>query len=222
MPEEPPIKVPLTAEGILAELRRRPPRNTPAWRTLRRKWSAELAGQAPNRVIAIAQGLVSEGPWARLTAYELIAAHRGAVDALGITAIRRLARGLSDWPSVDTFGCYIAGPAWRVGVLGARCIRNWARSPDRWRRRLALVCTVALNVPARGGHGDTGKTLAICGLLIDDRDDMVVKAMSWALRALVRWDRAAVKQFAADHEARLAPRVIREVNTKLRTGRKNG
>jgi hypothetical protein len=45
--------------------------------------------------------------------------------------------------------------------------------------------------------------------------------LSWALRALVYWDRVAVRQFVSDHNGRLAARVKREVGTKLRTGRKN-
>jgi 3-methyladenine DNA glycosylase AlkD len=42
---------------------------------------------------------------------------------------------------------------------------------------------------------------------VADREDLVVKALSWALRALARRDPAA--------------RVIREVENKLTTGRKN-
>jgi 3-methyladenine DNA glycosylase AlkD len=136
-------------------------------------------------------------------------------------AIRRLASGLCDWPGVDTFGCLIAGPAWREGRLGARQINSWARSQDRWQRRLALTCTVALNVRARGGRGDAARTLRVCRQLVVDRDDMVVKALSWALRALIRWDRAAVRQFIRDHEGQLAARIKREVGNKLRSGRKN-
>jgi 3-methyladenine DNA glycosylase AlkD len=49
---------------------------------------------------------------------------------------------------------------------------------------------------------------------------MVVKAMSWALRSLIRWDPNAVAAFLARHEQTLAPRVKREVGNKLRTGRK--
>jgi 3-methyladenine DNA glycosylase AlkD len=53
-----------------------------------------------------------------------------------------------------------------------------------------------------------------------DRDEMVVKAMSWALRSLARQDPKAVKAFVAKHGEELAPRVKREVSTKLTTGRK--
>jgi 3-methyladenine DNA glycosylase AlkD len=57
-------------------------------------------------------------------------------------------------------------------------------------------------------------------MLVDDRDDMVVKALSWALRELSKADRAAADAFVATHEDALAPRVKREVANKLRTGLK--
>jgi 3-methyladenine DNA glycosylase AlkD len=57
--------------------------------------------------------------------------------------------------------------------------------------------------------------------LIDDRDDMVVKALSWALRELAKRDAAAVEGFLSSNGSTLAPRVIREVRSKLRTGLKN-
>jgi hypothetical protein len=50
---------------------------------------------------------------------------------------------------------------------------------------------------------------------------MVIKALSWALRSLIQWDREAVTRFLTAHDDVLASRVKREVGTKLRTGRKN-
>ena len=80
---------------------------------------------------------------------------------------------------------------------------------------------VPLNNRTQGGSGDAPRTLAVCELLIDDRDDIVVKAMSWALRQLVAHDRLAVRGFLERQREAIAPRVIREVNNKLRTGLKN-
>lgn len=65
------------------------------------------------------------------------------------------------------------------------------------------------------------RTLAVCRLLVDDRDDMVVKALSWALRAVVTHDTDAVREFLTAFNGRLAPRVKREVTNKLETGLKN-
>ena len=55
-----------------------------------------------------------------------------------------------------------------------------------------------------------------------DREDMIVKALSWALRELSKHDKPAVENFMGKYDEVLAGRVRREVYTKLKTGRKNG
>jgi len=85
---------------------------------------------------------------------------------------------------------------------------------------VAVVSTVPLNNTARGGHGDAVRTLAVCELVKADRDDMVVKAVSWALRELARKDPRAVHKYVKTNDKLLAARVLREVNNKLKTGLK--
>jgi len=52
---------------------------------------------------------------------------------------------------------------------------------------------------------------ARCSLLIDELDEMIVKALSWALRALVARAPEAVRQFIEENDARLPALVRREV-----------
>lgn len=209
------------ARAILGELRGLRAATTPAVRVVRRRYSKLLAGEPPAVVLAIAKRLLAENTWpARLVAFELIAGHRGARARLRPSFINAIARGLDDWGSVDTFGTLVAGVAWREGQISDGDVRRWTRSGNRWHRRLALVATVALNSKARGGAGDRARTLAICDALADDRDDMVVKALSWALRELAKRDAAAAATFLRREHARLAPRVRREVRNKLETGYK--
>jgi 3-methyladenine DNA glycosylase AlkD len=210
-----------TADIIRETLENSPPRNTSEWRALRRRWSRALKRWPATEVIELGVKLIDLNLWGRLTAYELIACHPSGVASLTPDSIRRLGDGLADWSGVDTFACYLAGPAWREGRLPTRHVHAWLRSSDRWERRTAVVCTVALNVPARGGSGDVDRTLEVCRRVVGDRDDMVVKAVSWALRSLVQWDRVAVARFVKTHGATLAPRVKREVGNKLKTGQKN-
>jgi 3-methyladenine DNA glycosylase AlkD len=189
---------------------------------LRRRWSRDIRSWSPEEVINLCFQLVNFAPpWGRLTAYELIASHPGAINALTEESLIRLGQDLADWASVDTFACYLAGPAWREGRLSTRQIHAWLRSKNRWVRRTGVVCTVALNVRARGGYGDVDRTLEVCRRVAADRDDMVVKAVSWALRSLVEWDARAVTGFLKTHEAVLAARIKREVGNKLQTGLKN-
>jgi 3-methyladenine DNA glycosylase AlkD len=187
-------------------------------RSVRREFTRLLRDETADVVISVADAVVDAYPW---VAYELIHHHGAALRAVTPRQVVRLARRLADWGTVDAFGTILAGPAWRVGALGDEVIAGWARSPDRWWRRAALVATVALNVPARGGFGDPARTLAVCATLVDDRDDMVVKAMSWALRSLVDPDAQAVRDFLDRHRGRLPARVTREVTNKLTVGLKN-
>ncbi len=195
--------------------------NVARMRQVRREISREVGGEARAPILKLAVALIESGLAARFVAYELIEHHPSARDGLTAAEVERLAAGMADWASVDCFGCCISGPAWREGRISDRVIERWAASQDRWRRRAALVSTVPLNLRARGGKGDAVRTLAMCELLLDDRDDMVVKALSWALRSLAVRDAKAVRVFLAKHEGRLAARVLREVRNKLSTGLKN-
>jgi 3-methyladenine DNA glycosylase AlkD len=154
-------------------------------------------------------------------AYELITTHREAFRSIGEAEVERLGQGINSWGSVDGFARVLAGPAWLRGQLSDGLIERWAHSEDRWWRRAALVSTVAWNVRSQGGPGDVERTLAVCRLLVDDRDDMVYKALSWALRELVVHDPEAVRGFLGEYEDVLAARVLREVRNKLTTGLKN-
>lgn len=98
---------------------------------------------------------------------------------------------------------------WQVKQISDVVIRRWARSRDRWWRRAALVATVPLNSKTHGGAGDAKRTLTICQPLVTDRDDMVVKAMSWALRELAKRDQKAVAEFLREQHQLLAARVLR-------------
>ncbi len=193
-------------------------------RNVRKEFSKRLVNASPPIVQSIAIRLLQLGRPGfeyRLVAYELIAYHKPALSSLSQKELELLGQGMSSWADVDTFACYLAGPAWRENQVPGELIHGWARSDDRWWRRAALVCTVALNNKARGGRGDTTRTLDVCRLLVQDRDDMVVKAMSWSLRELSRRDPDAVRAFLQAYAGVLAPRVVREVNTKLTTGLKN-
>lgn len=195
-------------------------KNTPNVRDVRRSFSQALRRDDGRIVLEVAQQLRHQYGY-RSVPYELILAHQGAFNMLDEQGLEELGRGLDSWGSVDSFARTLSGPAWLRGLIRDEAILKWARSQDKWWRRAALVSTVALNVRSYGGKGDVPRTLEICKLLVDDHDDMVEKALSWALRELVVHDAAAVSDFIARHEARLGSRVKREVGNKLRTGLKS-
>jgi len=191
-------------------------------RGVRREFSKRLARSSPDTVVDLALRLLRKQLVVpRFVAYELILHHKAALASLDSRLLEQLGEGIASWADVDTFACYLAGPAWRERQVPDRLIKRWARAGDRWWRRAAVVSTVPLNNNARGGSGDTERTLMICSLVVSDRDDMVVKALSWALRELSKKDSNAVRRFLSEHDGELQSRVKREVTNKLSTGLKN-
>ncbi|HLN26733.1 MAG TPA: DNA alkylation repair protein [Gemmataceae bacterium] len=222
MAEAKEIVIKTVEDEITSRLARLTSRRAADLRSLRREYSKRLAKAPAKAVIELALRLLDRpGFQHRFLSYELVAHHRGALGSLRARLLSRFGRGIASWEAVDSYACYLAGPAWRERQVPDRLIRRWAASADRWWRRAALVSTVPLNNKARGGQGDTQRTLDICRILVRDRDDMVVKSLSWALRELAKRDAGAASAFLAEHRVSLASRVLREVGNKLATGLKN-
>jgi 3-methyladenine DNA glycosylase AlkD len=157
----------------------------------------------------------------RFVAYELIYFHKPTRIALTKRDVEALAHGMQSWDAVDAFSYYVSGPAWRDGRLNDASIAKWTQSTDRWWRRAALASTIPRSRRHSSDERDIERVLVVCSELVADRDDMVVKAMSWALREVARHDPSAATRFIAAHRDALAPRVLREVRNKLETGLKN-
>jgi len=208
------------ASMIDAEIRALAVHTTPNIRAIRRKYSRQFKQANPAFILDLAKELFENYGY-RWVAYELLRNHEPAFKRIGEAELKKFGRGINSWGTVDAFAGILAGPAWLKGQVPDRLIHKWAHSKDRWWRRTALVSTVALNRRAMGGNGDVPRTLQVCRLLVDDHDDMVVKAMSWALRELVIHDADAVREFLSQYEDILAARVKREVRNKLTTGLKN-
>jgi 3-methyladenine DNA glycosylase AlkD len=218
----PDFDVVLLAADIKSRLSKLGSIKTERLRAIRREFSKRLARADASVVIEVALRLLEQpGIASRFVAYELIYHHRRALGSLRAKELGQLGRGIDSWGAVDCFACFLAGPAWREKQVPDALIHRWAASSDRWWRRAALVSTVPLNNKTRGGKGDIARTLQICRLLARDRDDIVDKALSWALREAAKRDPEAVQRFLAKYESALAPRVLREVRNKLRTGLKN-
>jgi 3-methyladenine DNA glycosylase AlkD len=208
------------AARIEAEIAALPEPNTPRVRTIRREYSRRLQDASSKLVLDVARGLI-QGYGHRWVAYELVRNHEGAFATMDGPTLEALGEGIDSWWTVDSFARTLSGPAWLRGQAPDDLIVRWARSDDLWWRRAALVSTVALNIRSHGGYGDTERTLRICRLLAGDHEDMVVKAVSWALRALSIHDPDAVRAFLDEFDDVLAARVKREVKNKLLTGLKN-
>jgi 3-methyladenine DNA glycosylase AlkD len=192
-----------------------------AWKRLPAEFLRRSARLTPDAALEVALELWNQRRHrSRMAAYPLLCSHPAAFKCVRWRVLEEMGNQMDSWGTVDAFAL-LAGTAWREGQISDARVKRWTSSQNRWWRRAALVCTVLLNRRSVGGYGDTARTIAICGLLVSDRDDMVVKGLSWALRELIATDRVAVERFVRRHEDVLAARVKREVRNKLTTGLKN-
>src|SRR5262245_46556833 len=164
-PTEPTFSSTSLAAEIRAALAALPSHRTPVVRALRREYSRRLKLVPARAVVQMATHLLDgDDITERCLGYELVLFHPTALASLTARDLQRLGHGMDRWEATNTFGCYLAGPAWREGQVPDVLIARWARSRDRWWRRTALVSTVPLNLPARGARaprGDAPRTLTI-------------------------------------------------------------
>ena len=186
-------------------------------------WWGELKNWGPKQLVGLSKELSKTKILeCRCIAYEILWKNKKALSCLTINDINELKNGNDNWVCVDTFCVMVSGWAWRNGQISDKDILTWLYSENRWERRAAVVSTVPLNLKSRGGTGDTKRTLMVCEKVVADRDDMVVKALSWALRELSKSNKPAVEEYMEKYKPELAGRVVSEVNRKLKTGKKNG
>jgi 3-methyladenine DNA glycosylase AlkD len=154
-------------------------------------------------------------------AFEYLQTEKNLYKSLTEEFIESIEKNLDNWLSVDYFGAIVVGCAWRENLISTEKVKKYLKSNDFWIRRIAVVATVSLNQKARGGLGDSKRTLEICRLVVDDHNEMIVKALSWALRELSKIDKDSVIEFISENKNSLHKKVLREVNNKLETGLKN-
>ena len=195
----------------------------PAMKELIKEWWGTLKLWKPEQLLDFAKELVATKIFeCNQVAYELLWKNKDALRIITLNDIEILGQNIDNWVTVDTLSVLISGWAWRENQISDEDVLNWLQTENRWWRRTAVVSTVPLNLRSRGGSGDVKRTLLICEKIVHDRDDMIIKALSWALRELSKSDKKAVESFMKKYHDVLAGRVRREVYTKLETGRKNG
>jgi 3-methyladenine DNA glycosylase AlkD len=206
------------AQNIKLQIDALPRRDTPHLRALRKGWTAALKDEPAPDVIALAQALERDAPQEeKWVPYELIRFHARAFAAVTQAHVEDFAGRIESWYATDAFGTVLSGPLWARGQLPDGLFDAWSRSENRWLRRSALVATVGRNAK----NADPAGTFELCLRLVADRDDMVEKAVSWALRFLSQRDRPAVVAFMDAQGHRFGARVRREVRHKLDTGVKS-
>ncbi len=86
------------------------------------------------------------------------------------------ARCMNNWDLVDSSAPYIVG-GWLFSRGSWSTLRELAASSNLWERRIAILATFTFT---RGG--DSEPTYEIAEILMDDKHDLIHKAVGWMLR----------------------------------------
>lgn len=196
---------------------------TPDFRVLIKEWWIEIKNWPPEKLIQFSKELVTTRVFeCNQLAFELLSKNKNALQLLRLKDLEELGKNMDNWATTDCFSVMISGWVWRENQIADSDVLNWLETGNLWWRRAAIVSTVALNLRSRGGKGDAARTLMICEKVINDREKLIVKALSWALRELSKSNKQAVESFMEKYDSKIAPLARREIYTKLETGRKNG
>jgi len=115
------------------------------------------------------------------------------------------------WGTTDSFGLKVLGPlVLRDGPPIAR-LRRWATSANPWARRASVVSLIPL--ARRGRHIEI--ILEIIDTLLSDPEDIIQKAIGWALKEMCKGDPRAVVTYLADHRERMSRLALRYASEKL-------
>ena len=114
-----------------------------------------------------------------------------------------LDRYVRNWSHCDGVSTWLiaASIANRPGLSDR--LAGWTKSKNRWKRRSAAVSLI--QEAKRGSNTET--IFHICGLLLDDTDDMVQKGVGWLLKETYPKKPREVLDFLDSWRAR-APRLV--------------
>ena len=127
---------------------------------------------------------------------------RKALHATYLDAVR--AGRVNNWDLVDSSAEFLVGQfLWEARRGDDPLLDELAASVSLWERRVAVLSTSAFTKA-----GDASPTLRLAARLLDDREDLMHKAVGWMLREVgKRVDRAALTGFLDEYAPRM-PRTM--------------
>lgn len=128
--------------------------------------------------------------------YKKAAADAAKRDDIFDLYLKNVRRGrVNNWDIIDSSAGYIVGP--HEAKTDRALLFELARSQDMWQRRTAI-----LSAGWYLREGDATTTLALAEMLIDDKRDLIQKAVGWQLREVgKRVDRQLLLDFLDKHAA---------------------
>ncbi len=112
------------------------------------------------------------------------------------------ARKVNNWDLVDLSAPRIVGAHLRDAKRGV--LRKLAKSKNLWERRISIISTLAFIK-----EGDFADTMRISEILLNDKHDLIHKAVGWMLREVGKKDQEAEEKFLKKHYRKMPRTMLR-------------
>lgn len=111
---------------------------------------------------------------------------------------------VNNWDLVDSTTSQIIGDYLFNHQDKLSLLEDWAKSDNLWERRIAIVATWAFIK-----QDEFTPTLKIAKLLLNDKHDLIHKAVGWMLREVYKKDTDTCKMFLRENYAQLPRTTLR-------------
>ena len=118
---------------------------------------------------------------------------------------------VNNWDLVDVSAYYIVGQALIDGLEKKKLLDNLVQSENLWKRRVGIVATWAFI-----RKGDIDIILRLSKKLLDDKEDLMHKAVGWMLREAWKRDAQRVEDFLRVHYHTLPRTTLRYAIERMR------
>ena len=120
-------------------------------------------------------------------------------------------RFINNWDLVDSSAEHIVGAY--LWDRSRAPLRRLVKSEDLWERRIAVLATFHYI-----RRGEFVETLDLARALLDDREDLIHKAVGWMLREVGKRDPLTEEQFLKEHYRRMPRTMLRYAIEKFPEG----
>lgn len=118
---------------------------------------------------------------------------------------------INNWDLIDVHTPLIVGtPLARGDEKLLRKLQGFLKSPDLWKRRVALLATFQCI-----RNGDTALTLRFAAEVLQDPEDLIHKATGWMLREAGKKDVESLRGFLREHHRHMPRTMLRYAIEKL-------
>jgi 3-methyladenine DNA glycosylase AlkD len=176
--------------------------NVPEIRSLARRWQAAGDGLVQELLKNKYHEVRLLGGLILVDRYEKAKTEKNKKAALNFYLRHRSA--LNNWDLVDVTVYKIWGDYLLNNRDKREMLFKFARSQNLWERRMAVVATMTLIK-----NNQFAEIFKLTLMLIDDREDLIHKALGWMLREVGKKDRESLEVFLSKYGHKLARTTLR-------------